>query len=74
MWAEVRKEGAALNKGKWRQISSGDMFWHAKNNKVPPPKQGKPLKRPNRNHQYPRNDQNEAAKTSDTTEKNKNTK
>ena len=34
--------GAALNKGKWRQISSGD----TQNNKT------QPLKRPNRNHQY----------------------
>ena len=49
------KEGAALNKGKWRQISSGD----TQNNKTQPRKQGKPLKRPNRNHQYT----NETTKT-----------
>ena len=55
MWAEVTKKGAAINKGKWRQISSGE----TQNNKTQPRKRGKPLKRPNRNHQYT----NETTKT-----------
>ena len=66
---QSQKEGAALNKGKWRQISWGD----TQNNKTQPRKRGKPLKRPNRNHQYQRNDQNETAETSETTKTSKNT-
>ena len=69
MRAEVTKEGAALNKGKWRQISSGD----TQNNKTQPRKRGKPLKRPNRNHQYQWNDQSETAETSEATKTGKNT-
>ena len=64
MWAK-----ATLNKGKWRQTSSGD----TQNNKTQPPKLGKPLKRPNRNHQYQRNDRNETIETSEATKTSKNT-